>query len=42
LGFSDAASWENMQNVMLKMGFLEAPLPDLSAVFTNEFVEGDE
>jgi NitT/TauT family transport system substrate-binding protein len=42
LGFSDAASWENMQNVMLEMGFLEAPLPDLSAVFTNEFVEGDE
>jgi NitT/TauT family transport system substrate-binding protein len=42
LGFSDAASWENMQNVMLEMGFLEAPLPDLSAVFTNEFVEGAE
>jgi NitT/TauT family transport system substrate-binding protein len=39
LGLSDAASWENMQNVMLEMGFLTEPLPDLSAVFTNEFVE---
>ena len=39
LGLSDAASWENMQNVMLEMGFLAEPLPDLSAVYTNEFVE---
>ena len=39
LGLSDAASWENMQDVMLAMGFLAEPLPDLSAVYTNEFVE---
>ncbi len=39
LGISDAASWETMQQVMLDIGFLQAPLADLSAVFTNEFVE---
>ena len=38
LGVSDAESWETMQDVMLGMGFLDEPL-DLSAVFTNEFVE---
>lgn len=39
LGLSDASSWENMQDVMLSMDFLAQPLPDLSAVYTNEFVE---
>ena len=38
LGMSDGASWQTMQDVMLGMGFLEEPL-DLTAVFTNEFVE---
>jgi NitT/TauT family transport system substrate-binding protein len=39
LGVSEAASWETMQDVMLEMGFLAEPLPDLAAVYTNEFVE---
>ena len=39
LGMSDASSWETMQDVMVGMGFLQEPLADLSAVFTNEFVE---
>ena len=39
LGMSDEASWQTMQDVMLAMGFLEEPVADLSAVFTNEFVE---
>jgi NitT/TauT family transport system substrate-binding protein len=37
LGLSDAQSWQNTQDVLLEMGFLETPL-DLTAVFTNEFV----
>jgi NitT/TauT family transport system substrate-binding protein len=37
LGLSDAQSWQNTQDVLLEMGFLESPL-DLTAVFTNEFV----
>ncbi len=37
-GFSDPASWENMQETLLAMGLLDEPL-DLSAAFTNEFIE---
>jgi NitT/TauT family transport system substrate-binding protein len=37
-GYSDPAGWENMQTVLLNMGLLTEPL-DLSAAFTNEFVE---
>jgi NitT/TauT family transport system substrate-binding protein len=39
LGMSDGASWQTMQDVMLAMGFLAEPAADLSAVFTNEFVD---
>ena len=39
LGLSDPTSWETMQGVMLEMGFLAEPLPNLGAVYTNEFVE---
>ncbi|MFO7538138.1 MAG: ABC transporter substrate-binding protein [Chloroflexota bacterium] len=39
LGLSDPAAWENTQRVLLEMGFLDAPLADLDAAFTNQFVE---
>lgn len=39
LGMSEAASWGTMQDVLLEMGFLQEPVADLTAVFTNEFVE---
>ncbi len=38
LGLSDLESWQNTQQVLLDAGLLDAPLPDLTAVFTNEFV----
>lgn len=38
LGVTDAASWEQTQDVLLQMGFLDAPVDDLAASFTNEFV----
>lgn len=38
LGFSDPASWQNMQDVLLDMGLYTTPL-DLSKAFTNDFVE---
>ena len=36
-GFSDLAAWENMQELLLKMGLLSKPL-DLAQVFSNEFL----
>jgi NitT/TauT family transport system substrate-binding protein len=38
LGVSDPQAWENMQEVLLDMGMLTAPL-DLSKAYTNEFAE---
>jgi len=37
LGYSDATAWENMRNVLLKMGLLKESL-DVNQAFTNEFV----
>ena len=38
LGRSDLASWVQTQDVLLRMGFLDAPLDDLEAAFSNDFV----
>jgi len=37
-GYSDLPSWDNMQNVLIKMGLLVENL-DLNEAFTNEFIE---
>jgi NitT/TauT family transport system substrate-binding protein len=37
LGYSDPASWENMQLVLIEMGLLEERI-DLNQAFTNEFL----
>jgi NitT/TauT family transport system substrate-binding protein len=37
-GLTDPASWVTTQDVLLGMGFLDAPLDDLSAAYTNTFV----
>lgn len=39
LGVTEPASWERTQDVLLQMGFLDAPLSDLEAAFTNRFIE---
>lgn len=36
-GVSDMEAWENMQEILLEMGMLKAPI-DLSKAFSNEFV----
>jgi NitT/TauT family transport system substrate-binding protein len=38
LGYSDPTAWDNMQNVLLEMGLLKAPL-DLEKAYTNEFIQ---
>jgi NitT/TauT family transport system substrate-binding protein len=37
LGYSDPQAWQNMQEVLLKMGLLTKPL-DLSKAFSNDFL----
>jgi len=36
-GYSDPQAWENMNDLLVKMGLIDAPV-DLSKAFTNEFV----
>jgi NitT/TauT family transport system substrate-binding protein len=38
LGITDGGSWQRTQEVLLEIGFLDAPLEDLEAAYTNEFV----
>lgn len=38
LGLSDTASWQNTQDILLQAGLMDAPLDELTAVFSNEFV----
>ncbi len=38
IGYSEPQAWENMQNVLLKMGLL-TELLDLQKAFTNEFIK---
>jgi NitT/TauT family transport system substrate-binding protein len=38
LGLTEAASWEQTQSVLLAVGLLDAPVEDLAAAYTNEFV----
>ncbi len=39
IGVTDAGSWTTTQDILLTAGQLDAPLNDLDAAFTNEFVE---
>ena len=38
LGLTDAASWQLTQDVLLQIGFLDAPLDDLEAAYSNDFI----
>ena len=39
LGLTDPASWVVTQDVLIEMGLLTGPLPDLEKTYTNEFVD---
>jgi NitT/TauT family transport system substrate-binding protein len=38
LGLTEAASWEVTQTTLVQMGFMEAPLADLTTAYTNDFL----
>jgi NitT/TauT family transport system substrate-binding protein len=38
LGLTEPASWEQTEAILLETGFLDAPLDDLEAAYSNEFV----
>lgn len=38
LGVTDGASWQQTQDILLQMGFLDAPVADLDGAYSNEFV----
>lgn len=39
LGRTDPASWAVTQDILIEMGLLSGPLPDLDKSYTNEFVD---
>jgi hypothetical protein len=38
LGLAELASWQTTQEVLLDIGYMQTPLQDLSAAFTNAYV----
>jgi NitT/TauT family transport system substrate-binding protein len=38
LGYTDARSWDKTQEILLAMGLLDAPVEDLNAAYTNDFI----
>lgn len=38
-GLIDPAAWQTTQDLLIEMGLLRGPLPDLEAAYTNRFVE---
>jgi len=42
LGFTDPASWTQTQDVLLAMGLLDAPIADLEAAYTNQFIQASD
>lgn len=38
-GYQDQAAWDAWQDSLVASGDLEAPLPDLSAIYTNEYID---
>jgi NitT/TauT family transport system substrate-binding protein len=38
-GYNDPAAWQQTQDLLIEMGLLNAPLDDLGAAYSNEFVE---
>ena len=39
LGHTDPAAWQQTQDILIEMGLLDGPLPDLEDTYTNQFVE---
>lgn len=39
LGLTNAQSWQNTHDVLLRAGLLDEPVPDLAAAYTNRFVK---
>lgn len=38
LGYTDARSWDETQEILLQMGLLDAPVENLDKAYTNEFI----
>jgi NitT/TauT family transport system substrate-binding protein len=38
LGYTDARSWDKTEEILLIMGLLDAPVEDLAAAYTNDFI----
>ncbi len=39
LGYTEAATWERTEELLLEMGLLDEPVVDLEDAYTNEFIE---
>jgi NitT/TauT family transport system substrate-binding protein len=39
LGYTDAASWDRTQEILLEMGLLDEPIENLAAAYSNEFIQ---
>ena len=42
LGLTEPASWVQTQNILLEMGLLDAPITNLEAIYTNQFIQSSD
>ena len=39
LGYTEAATWDRTQEILLEMGLLDEPVENLDAAYSNEFIQ---
>ncbi|UCC50954.1 MAG: ABC transporter substrate-binding protein [Anaerolineaceae bacterium] len=42
LGYTEAATWDRTQEILLEMGLLDEPIENLEAAYSNEFIQNSQ
>jgi hypothetical protein len=42
LGYTEAATWDRTQEILLEMGLLDEPIENLEAAYNNDFIQNSQ